>query len=52
MLKPEPPEAGKFVYPESNFQYYFWHSSQTLMKEVSHLPPKIKDVLSAMWGSF
>ena len=37
------PEAGKFVYPGSNFQYCLWHLSQTLMKQVSHLPPKIKD---------
>ncbi|MBO8152397.1 MAG: transposase [Candidatus Marinimicrobia bacterium] len=36
-------EAGKFVYPGSNFQYCLWHLSQTLMKQVSHLTFKIKD---------
>ena len=37
------PEASKFIYPESNFQYCLWCLSQTLMKEISHMPPKIKD---------
>ncbi|MBO8131767.1 MAG: transposase [Candidatus Marinimicrobia bacterium] len=47
------PEAGKFVYPGSNFQYCLWHLSQTLMKQVSHLPPKIKDCFyNQFWEIF